>query len=444
MRNLRELKLLAALVVCTGYIFSFSHFGAFAYESVFSDGNKFDVGTMIGPVDISNLTKEEAISKIENEIHNWGTLTQLTLKNKENDQVINTSLFSFSITESVSNARNGKQSPLLVALLDEHLISALQEVAEDSLIERLELNELQSELEQIAEELQPGSYSFELLHYGANNDEFEVVAESIVGTSTYHNDISNMLTSLANINVPAQGTFSLLETINELGIGNVSTDSLSIVGSALYKAILLTNFDILERHASRELPVYAELGYEARILPNQKDFVFYNPNTTDYSINFELFEDRLYVSVSGSPFIYGYQVMMETRAFNPRTILQYKSSVPVGETVVQTEGTKGFLVPVYRLTMQDSINIVDKTKIAEDFYPPIHRVELKSIVSNQAEGNQGNDRIDFPSEESPSEQNETEPNTDSGDAGNINNPIEDPDDDDDDLWGTPGAPIKGE
>lgn len=443
MRNLRELKLLAALVVCTGYIFSFSHFGAFAYESVFSDGNKFDDGTMIGPVDISNLTKEEAINKIENGIHNWGTQTQLTLMNKENDKVINTSLFSFSIIESVSDAQNGRKSPLLVALSDEQLKSALQEVAEDSLIERLEINKLQSELEQIAKELQPGSFSFELLHYGANNDEHKVVAESIVGTSTYNSEISNLLTSFTNINVPAQGTFSLLETINEMDIDNVSADSLSIVGSALYKAILLTNFDILERHSSRELPVYAELGYEARILPNQKDFIFYNPNTTDYSISFELFEDRLYVSISGSPFIYEYKVMMETRAFNPRTILQYKSSVPVGETVVQTEGTKGFLVPVYRLTLQDSIDIVDKTKIAEDFYPPIHRVELKSIVSNPGEGNQGSGSIDSTNEDSPTEQGESDQSADLGDAENINNPIEDPDEDDD-LWGTPGAPVKGE
>ncbi|QOR65705.1 VanW family protein [Cytobacillus suaedae] len=441
MRNLRELKLLAALVVCTGYIFSFSHFGAFAYESVFSDGNKFDIGTMIGPVDISNLTKEEAIRKIENEIHNWDTQTQLTLLNKENDQVINTSLFSFSIIESVSNAQNGNQSPLLVALSDENLKSALKEVAENLLIEKLEINKLQSELEQIAKELQTGSFAFELMHYRANNDEHEVVAESIVGTSTYHNDISNLLTDLTNINVPAQGTFSLLETINELDINNVTADSLSIVGSALYKAILLTNFDILERHSSRELPVYAELGYEARILPNQKDLIFYNPNTTEYIISLELFEDRLYVSVTGSPFIYDYKVMMETRSFNPRTILQFKSSIPEGETLIQTEGTKGFLVPVYRLTMQDSIDIVEKTKIAEDFYPPIHRVELKSIISNLGEENRGNDTVDSPNEETPPEQNAAEDVTESGDAGKTNNPIEDPDDD---LWGTPGAPIKGE
>ncbi|MDF0726756.1 VanW family protein [Cytobacillus sp. S13-E01] len=444
MRNLRELKLLAAIIFCTSYIFSFSQLGAFAYESVFSPGNSFEEGTMIGPINVSSLTKEEAIKKIENEILDWEAKTQLYIKNKENDKVINTSLFSFSVIESVSNAQDRSVSPLLVAISDEHYTAVLKDIADDSLRENLDVDKLQSDLEKVAENLQTGEFTFQLLNYGKNKEKNEIVSESIVATTAYHDEISKFINRINTIKVPPRSQVSLLEMIGDDELPGYSPEALSIIASGLYKAVLATNFEIIERHYSRNLPTYAELGYEARILPENNDFVFYNPNTTEYTFQLELFKDRLYTSITGVPFIFGYQVIIDTiQAFEPRTVLQYKSTVSIGEVVVKEAGTKGFLIPIFRLTLDESFDIIEKIKIAEDFYPPIHRVEIHSLASkpgntreNKASnpGN-GNDLTLVP------EGNER---TDGNNSVAEDNVGVEKNHKDDELWGTPGAPMKGE
>ena len=50
--------------------------------------------------------------------------------------------------------------------------------------------------------------------------------------------------------------------------------------------ILPTNFSIIERNISEELPDYAELGFEAKVNPEKnKDLVFSNGNESSYKIH---------------------------------------------------------------------------------------------------------------------------------------------------------------
>ena len=70
-RNKQSIKLFLILILCSVYIFSFSHFGAFAYDTFFNKNGSFDEGTMIGNVDISGQTKPEASTLLNEKWTNW-------------------------------------------------------------------------------------------------------------------------------------------------------------------------------------------------------------------------------------------------------------------------------------------------------------------------------------------------------------------------------------
>ena len=70
-RNKQSIKLFLILVLGSVYIFSFSHFGAFAFDAFFNKNDSYDEGTMVGNVDISGKTKLEASKLLNEKWINW-------------------------------------------------------------------------------------------------------------------------------------------------------------------------------------------------------------------------------------------------------------------------------------------------------------------------------------------------------------------------------------
>lgn len=83
MKNVQGVKLFVAIVVTTAFIFSFSHFGANAYERIFSNKEGYAEGTTVAGVDISGMNLEEALQVLKASQNEWLQSTSIHLKYKE-------------------------------------------------------------------------------------------------------------------------------------------------------------------------------------------------------------------------------------------------------------------------------------------------------------------------------------------------------------------------
>ena len=98
---------------------------------------------------------------------------------------------------------------------------------------------------------------------------------------------------LHEIELAPMSQFSLIKHVEELGLQQLSSEALSGIATGIYQVILPTNFSIIERNISEELPDYAELGFEAKVnLETNKDLVFLNGNESSYKIILKAKDDQ--------------------------------------------------------------------------------------------------------------------------------------------------------
>ncbi|HJV17174.1 MAG TPA: G5 domain-containing protein, partial [Bacillales bacterium] len=74
-----------------------------------------------------------------------------------------------------------------------------------------------------------------------------------------------------------------------------------------------------------------------------------------------------------------YKISTDIQGFKPKTIIQYSPLLASGKVSVTTPGKEGNLVKVYREIYQ-SDQLLKKELIAEDYYPPVYRVEIHSLT----------------------------------------------------------------
>lgn len=82
MKNPQMLKIFLVFILSTAYIFSFSHFGASAYNQIFKDQGQFGDNTTIGSLNISGKSKQEASTLLTNAAEKWAEKTVLDITYK--------------------------------------------------------------------------------------------------------------------------------------------------------------------------------------------------------------------------------------------------------------------------------------------------------------------------------------------------------------------------
>lgn len=427
---MRALKLFFVIVVSTAFVYSFSHLGATTYEAFLKQNDTFSQGTKIGSVDVSGSSRLEAESKVIDSLNNWQGNTKVILQYKEKKATLDIlQLFSFAIGDSIANAVSGQQTPLRVTINEESYYSMLSSLATEPFLTMVEHNRLQKDLLMIASTLQKGEFAFNLFNYVSVNEKPSpaIVSESAFTDFYNLSELTKWTEKFNQLTIPPQGRFSMLNLLEDNGGYTFSAATLSVIATTLYKVILPTNFEIIERHISQKLPSYSELGYEAKIALNKMDLAFYNPNATEYTINFNRIENGLYVSLTGLPFVYEYNVQLKDReTFEPKTILQYDATVESGDIVIQEDGKPGTLVKVIRETIDENGVVIKSDQISEDFYAPIHRIEVHSLQTRKGSGGPTQVPLDETSKDTSNNDSEQETGTK-----------------DDEIWGAPNEPVKG-
>ncbi|OCA91265.1 hypothetical protein A8F94_05235 [Bacillus sp. FJAT-27225] len=456
-KNQQVLKLFIVLFLCTAYIFSFSHYGAKAFDTLFAGEEGYQPGTMIGSVNLEGKSSTEALALLKTSIQEWQNSTTYKLAYKEKTIDLEIDPFEFAPEETVSSLVDGRQNGIHVTLDETILVEWIKQISPQLIGIEINLKDLNAKLVEPASTLTAGEVVVKLSDFIVDsNKKPEVIATGTVKVKEASDEIEMALDGFPDIKIEALSDFSFQGFIEQQKIEGLSTSTLSMMASAAYIAVLQTNFDIVERNIGKELPDFAELGSEARIEPELGlDFSFRNPNDAEFGLKFEYAGGKLTATIIGTPFLYEYKVVADGEdVFKPKTIIQFSPLLKPGQTNVKEEGKEGKIIKVYREVYSNG-TLIDIEAISDDFYPPIHRIEVKPLSASQTTptsetpGTNTEAPVSEPGTVAPAGGNTepvvTDPSTVPSEAGtgNVDNGnVKNPGKDDGGLWGKPNEQPK--
>ncbi|MGG3957269.1 VanW family protein [Bhargavaea massiliensis] len=376
MRQIVSLKLFFTLLITVSYLLASTKVATWAYES-FVSGDKFAEGTMIGPIDVSNRSYEEAHEQINQKVNEWKQSATVTLVLEGKKVTVQTNHFTFHIEESMKQAVSGKRTPLLVSVDGQALQDAISSIGASS--DWIDVEKVKNQLERAAASLTSAQLS--LQQYVREDMQQETVLSQ--ATIPLHEELRVM--SQTTIVVEPKQVFSVLDFFKKQGLG-ISKEAMTLFASALYEAIIPTNFEVVERHTSAVLSNGVKAGFEAAVEQNKRDFIFFNPNDRAYTFEWKMEGDQMQVTLIGSPFIYQYALKTgPIEYYDPKTIVQYSALLKPNEKRMKEEGKKGMLIRLYKEVYDRNRTLVETVLVSEDFYPPIHRVEVRGLRSETSE-----------------------------------------------------------
>ncbi|KAB2338724.1 hypothetical protein F7731_04025 [Cytobacillus depressus] len=387
MKNKQGVKLFIVLFLCTIFIFAFSHYGAFAYNTVVNHSDSFAENTMVGNVSIVGKTEAEAMEAVDDQLTRWLDEMVVNICYKEKQVHLDNALFRFNVPESVKTATNGQRNMMVVQFEENNLENAIQDSFPTVELGAIDMQKLTEDLFSGAKLLEIGNLEFSLDEYLTDSKMNEDVIVQQTKVETGEVNFSKMINELATFEIPAKSQVSLLQLFAEKGLSNVSSERLNMFATGIYELILPTNFSIIERNIGNEKPENVSLGFEAKVDSEKNiDLIFANPNETSYTIQIESIDHTLIFSLKGQSFLNKYVIVIEDeQSFKPKTIKQFNSLLKPREKVIERQGKEGLYIKVLRETYDETGALLHSEVISEDFYPPVYQIEVTGLVANVKE-----------------------------------------------------------
>lgn len=378
MKKRKIFKLSLIVSVYSLFIFSFTYFGVSAISLRSSANQVFSEKTFIGTMDVSGKSQEEAKSALEAKRSEWVSNAEIILSYKGQTFSIAAAEYDFLIDETIASAVNGAENKVHVKMKKD-VIDELPQIP-TSLISNLDNESLKKELLLAAQNfVQTTEISLE--NY-LPKEEVKIISKVAIKLSEENQEIQEFTKLYPSIKIAPESQFSFAAFVKENEMNNISSYTYSQIATAIYQALMPTNFLIAERHIGSQLPDNIQAGFEAKVNFDKKmDLLFYNPNNSSYSMAFNLKASELEVSIIGIPLLYNYSISTaDKQEFEPRTIKQYSPLLEQGQKSVEVEGSAGILVKVFRETYNQKGELLKSELLSEDFYPPVHRVEIVALT----------------------------------------------------------------
>ncbi len=386
-------KLFIVLFLSTAFIFSFSHYGAKAFEKITSADGKFSDGTTIGALDVSGKTKEEAKSLLEARYVEWVKQTAIQLQYGEKTASFDLNQFHLDSQQTINSIKDGQKNPAFITVDKLQVEEQLEILFSQIKTSDFDIAKLTTSLNTIASLFESGSQTLDL------HKEFllagKIKKDAIINSAVISMDevpfaLQTVIEANPEIEISEGATFSLLDFAKKQKIDDV--DSLNVIATGIYQAILPSNFTIVERNIGSTLPAYSKLGYEAMVILTKKaDLVIENPNESKYKLKLILENKQLKVTLTGEELVYKYQIKTkENQKLAFKTIIQYSPLLLPGKSKIQTKGKKGQIIKVYREVYQGE-EILKSELISEDYYPPSYQIEVHGLAGSVQAGTQTTD-----------------------------------------------------
>lgn len=389
MNGMRLVKIMAVLILSTGFLAAFSQLGVLAVDKYLMPDGAFADDTIIGGVDVSGKTADQAVMDLAAKVDEWVSNASLQVELEGASHPIDASLLTFDIGKSVDEAQDGQSNALVADLTDADLETMVFSAYPGIDQTLFNTGAIKAFILENAMNIQtPATGVLRMEKFLDEASGTDIVSEVEWGGVDVTPGVDAAVLALSEVEVASKGQFSFLKQLRENGIEDITSEELSLVASLLYELFLKTNFAIMERNQGSELPEHVDLGLEAKVdLSSNQDLIFANPNEFPYTMTMERTETGIRARLQGIKFIYRYRYVLENpRAFPPKVIVQYHPTVNEGEVKVVEQGAKGFMVTVIRQRYDELGNILDSEWITEDFYPPIHRVEVRGLINRERPG----------------------------------------------------------
>ncbi|AGT32967.1 hypothetical protein M493_13630 [Geobacillus genomosp. 3] len=414
MKKAAAWKLFVVMAVCTMYFTAFSRLGAFAYDALAPDDGRFRPGTAVGPVSLSGLTPSAARQAVAERVNEWRATAAIPLRYQEKQAELPADAFAFQLEESLKQLVDGQRTPLFVLADLETGLHAASSIVPPAVLPALDVKRLGADLEAVASRLEAPSSPVDLAQYISLPDERRpVVSEAAAAVSDAA--AARWLSKERRAVIKANQLFSFGDYMKKAK-ADLSAEAADAIASAVYRAVLATNFTVVERYTSRMLPGGAAPGFEAAI-SDGRDLEWFNPNTTDYTLALRYDGRNVRASIIGLPFVYQYTIhVSETEKIEPRTVVQYDSRLAPGEQQTKQSGRPGLLVKVMR-EVRDGTKLVRRETVSEDFYPPTYTIQVRGleVPESSAESNGGGSENSTPVEQPASSEPENDEGKEEGD-----------------------------
>jgi hypothetical protein len=374
-----ELRVLLVILTSTFLIFSFSHFGAKAFEGLVANVKGFSENTFIGPINVSGLEEAEAMQEVTTKVMEWQTNTMITLTFQGGNAPFLVDQFSFQMNESVQGAKDSTVNQILVSLDSEAVETVLHSISPRLSGEKVDIKRLEMDLLAKAAMLETGTINVSV-------EDFLITPlskEQVIHTISIPMETAELSNIGATLMIEPKSTFSLLSFLEKQGLSELDSNSMQLLSSGIYQAILPTNFKIVERHIGTELIRDTLLGYEAKVDTLLKwDLSFFNPNEDAYKLEVYGDDQSLIIDLVGAPFLYQYSMSEDgLQEFEQKKIKQYSPLLKSGEIIVSRNGQKGYYIEIYRVIKDETDTVIEKQLVSKDYYPPIHQVEVYALKS---------------------------------------------------------------
>lgn len=148
------------------------------------------------------------------------------------------------------------------------------------------------------------------------------------------------------------------------------------VSTTLYGAVILAGLEIIERHAHSRTVKYVSPGLDATVAEGLMDLRFRNNFRSPVYIfsSADLEEGVVRVTIIGKKEENTvYRIESEVMTIHPETVVSNNSSLAPGRSNVVSEGSPGFDVMVYRVTLKAG-GKESRELLSDDYYPPEPRV----------------------------------------------------------------------
>ncbi|WP_046173973.1 VanW family protein [Domibacillus indicus] len=365
------------LLLLVIYFSLFSFYGSRLFEKVFLSDTVFDENTAIGPEKVAGMTDREAAKLLNEEIENWQAQAVMKLKYAEKEIPLSSSFVEFQVRQSVDEAADGQQNRLIASVSPEKLEDELnRKMPALQIKDHIDIDLLAADLGDIGDYLKSGESVLDLSLYLEENGKTAKLAE--VTADGLDSASIRFIKENPAISIKGGSSVSFNSWI-EPAADKISEESLNLLSSALYQLILKTNFDIMEKNQSTALPDYIDLGYEAKVKrKKEQDFIFFNRNDYDYTIEWTADNGNVYGVLKGIPFYYTYKPELKNKkTLKPKTVLHFSPNLPYGQMRIEQYGETGLMIDVFR-SRYEGAKKMDSEQVAADFYPPDHQIELYS------------------------------------------------------------------
>ncbi len=379
------LAIFASLSLAALFLFFLSHLGTKIYSNLFVE-DMYGEGVILASIPLEGVVKSEAITVVNEKVSQWQNEHPVYLVYNDKKVKLSPQVWQFQNEDSLKNI-SGASSPMVVNVNKDAVQQSLQQLQVSGLQELLDEEMLYAHLKKLGSTLQTTDLEVPVNEFLTTFGQAEeVVSESTINLPSENVLLEEWVKGLENYEIKAGEVFSLIGAIEDVSLTAQDSIDLNVLAGGIYSAVQKTNFTIIERHTSRELPDYASLGYEAFVKPADMDLAFKNPNASSYKLNFVVAEKSLSVSVVGVPLPYTYTVKVDTQVFKPKTIIHFNDQLAsIFSSVLVNGGSEGYLSTVTRKSFGSGGEEVASEKLAEDFYPPKHRIEERGYPVEEKE-----------------------------------------------------------